>query len=89
MSIFQPLMLLFVWKHFWQPSPPNCSFLMQTKYASISSSCIFEDVNYPFEDDLYILKLSCVEHRIGPCVKLFTKGHQFDLVCKHSLKVQI
>jgi len=25
MSIFQLLMLLFVWKLFWQPSPPNIS----------------------------------------------------------------
>ena len=35
-------------------------------------------MNYPFEDDLYIL--NCVELRKGPCVKLFTKVHQFDLV---------
>ena len=33
-------------------------FLIHTKYASIRSSCIYEDVNYPFEDDLYILKLT-------------------------------
>jgi len=26
MSIFQLLMLLFVWKHFWQPSPPTVFF---------------------------------------------------------------
>jgi len=32
----------------------NRFFLTHTMYASIRSSCIFEDVNYPFEDDLYI-----------------------------------
>ena len=32
-------------------------FLIHTCYASIRSSCIYEDVNYPFEEDLYILKL--------------------------------
>jgi len=30
---------------------------VNTKCASIRSSCIYEDVNYPFEGDLYILKL--------------------------------
>ena len=57
----------------------NRFFLIHTKYASIRSSCIYEDVNYPFEGDLYILK-NCVEPRKGPCVKLFTKVHQLDLV---------
>ena len=69
-------MLLCVWKLFWQPTPTVTS--MHTYYVSIRSSCIYEDVNYPFEDDLYIL--NCVELRKGPCVKLFTKVHQFDLV---------
>ena len=40
--------------------------------------CIYEDVNYPFEDDVYIR--NCVEHHKGPCGKLFTKVHQFDLI---------
>ena len=31
---------------------------VHTKDASIRSSCIYEDVNYPFEDVLYILKLT-------------------------------
>jgi len=35
----------------------NRFFLIHTQYASIRSSCIYEDVNYPFEDDLYILKV--------------------------------
>ena len=35
----------------------NSFFLIHTKYASITSSCLYEDVNYPFDDDLYILKL--------------------------------
>jgi len=35
----------------------NRFFLIHTKYASIRSSCVYENVNYPFEDDLYILKL--------------------------------
>ena len=34
----------------------NRFFLIHKKYASIRSSCIYEDVNYLFEDDLYILK---------------------------------
>jgi len=41
----------------WASFSTNRFFLMHTKYASIRSSCIYEDVNYPFEDDLYILKL--------------------------------
>ena len=32
----------------------NCFNLVHTQYASIRSSCIYEDVNYPFENDLYI-----------------------------------
>ena len=55
MSVFQLLMLLFVWKPVWQPSPPTVVFLIHTKYASIRSSCMYEDVNYPFKDDLYKL----------------------------------
>ena len=35
----------------------NRFFLINTKYASIRPPCIYEDVNYPFEDNLYILKL--------------------------------
>ena len=35
----------------------NRLFLIHTKYASVRSSCIYEDVNYPFENDLYILKI--------------------------------
>ena len=45
-------------------------------------------MNYPFEGDLYILK-NCVEPRKGPCVKLFTKVHQLDLVYKTNLKFEI
>jgi len=39
-------------------------------------------VNYPFEDDLYILKLTLnsVEPRKGLCVKVFTKVHSFYLI---------
>ena len=39
-------------------------------------------MNYPLEDDLYILKLTlnCVEARKGPCVKHFTKVLEFNLV---------
>ena len=35
----------------------NRFFLLHTQYASIRRSCVYEDVNYRFEDDLYILKL--------------------------------
>ena len=59
-SIFQLLMLLFVWNFFGNPLHKLFLLkLMHTKYAFIWSSCIilYEDVNYPFEDDLYILKL--------------------------------
>jgi len=58
-------------------------FLIHTKYASIRSSCIYEDFNYPFEDDIYIyseITLNCVEPCKGSCVELFTKIYQFDLV---------
>ena len=52
MSIFQLLMLLFVWKHVWQPLSTNRFFSAHTYYASNRSSCMYEDVDYPFEDDL-------------------------------------
>ena len=35
----------------------NRFFLIHIKYATIRSTVKYEDVNYPFEDDLYILKL--------------------------------
>ena len=54
-SIFQVFKLLFMWKLISTLST-NRFFLIHTKYASIRSSCIYEDVNYPFENDLYILK---------------------------------
>jgi len=38
----------------------NRFFLIHITYAYIWSSCIYEDVNYPFEDDLYILKLPLI-----------------------------
>jgi len=38
-------------------------------------------VNYRFKDNIYSeINLNCVEPRKGPCVKLFTKVHQFDVV---------
>ena len=41
----------------------NRFFLIHIKYASIRSSCIYEDVNYPFENDWYYseITLNCVE----------------------------
>ena len=52
-------------------------FLIHITYAYIWSSCIYEDVNYPFEDDLYILKLPLI---VFSLVNDSTKVHQFDLV---------
>ena len=79
MSIFQLLMLLFVWKPFFGNPLHQPFFLIHTKYASIRSSCRYEDVNYPFKDDLYKLwNYPKLCHK-GPCVKPFTKVHQFDL----------
>jgi len=42
---------------FWGTLSTNRFVLINTHYASIRSSCIDEDVNYPVEDDLFILKL--------------------------------
>ena len=66
-----------IWvEFFWATLSTNRFFLIHTQYASIRSSCIYEDVNYPFEDDLYSeITLNCVEPRKGRCVKLFTKVH--------------
>jgi len=55
---------------------------VHTEYASIRSSCIYEDVNYPFEDDLYILKLtltvlSLIRDRV---LNFLQKFCQFDLL---------
>ena len=59
MYIIQLLMLLYVRKlTFLATLSTNRFFLIHKTYASIRSSCIYEDVNYLFEDDLYILKLT-------------------------------
>ena len=54
-------------------------FSIHPHYAPIRSSCIYEDVNYPFEDDLYSeITLNCVEPRKGRCVKTF---YESSLIC--------
>jgi len=77
MSIFQLLMLLFVWKPFWQSSPPTVS--NQYTYSMHllghpAYECEFSFWRWFIYSEI---NLNCVEPRV---LNLFTKVHQFDLV---------